>query len=240
MSKNNVNIVSNNLPTYILDQHACVILNMTDRLRLIRFPPSIIDMIREVIISNWPQGLNKEREEVDFYEFKLNGNPWWDPDDNAVSSRILMIHILSALYKHGWYILTATEIFKRFFDKDSLIFQFRIPQPETSFFAISFNDYDKLRLICVPHELIPLVQQTLGKTMIQQETWRDGGRVYQFKLHGQPWIGHGKEAIISQLKLLSLLDCLTKFGWKLYASIDISQGEDDKDTDSWFFRRDVQ
>ncbi|CAF0859540.1 unnamed protein product [Rotaria sp. Silwood1] len=235
MSKSNVNNISD-----ILEQHACVTLNMTDCLRLIRFPASIIDVIRQVIITNWPRGLNKERQDIDFYEFKLYGNPWWDPNDDAILSRILMIHILSALYKHGWYLLTSTQISKRLYDKDSLIFQLRVPQPETSFFAISFNDYDKLRLICVPHELIPLVQQTLGKAMIQREAWCDGGKVYQFKLHGNPWIGHKKEAIISRIKLLSLLDCFNTFGWKLYASIDISQGDEGRDTDSWVFRRDIQ
>ncbi len=77
-------------PAYTSYQHACVTLNMSDRLRLIRFPSKIIDIVREAITTSWPRGLNKEKQEVDFYEFKLYGNPWWGQADEAVSSRILM------------------------------------------------------------------------------------------------------------------------------------------------------
>jgi hypothetical protein len=139
-----------------------------------------------------------------------------------------------------------------------LIFQLGVIPSQTSFFAVSFNELDKLRLICGPHELIPAVQRTLGQANIQREEWRDNGLAYQFKLYdnffssfptlqfslyrrGNPWYSGGSEGINTRIKLLSLLDCLTTFGWKLYASIDISQGGcHDSDTDTWFFRRDVQ
>ncbi len=77
-------------PAYKSYHHTCVILNMSDRLRLIRFPLKIIDVIREAIIISWPRGLNKEKQDIDFYEFKLHGNPWWSQRTEAVSSRILM------------------------------------------------------------------------------------------------------------------------------------------------------
>ncbi len=49
-----------------------------------------------------------------------------------------------------------------------------------------------------------------------------------------------EEGIYSRIKLLSILDCLTAFGWKLYASIDMNKGQEGRDTDTWFFRRDIQ
>lgn len=58
-----------------------------------------------------------------------------------------------------------------------------VPPPPTAFFAISFNDYDKLRLIGVPSELIPSIQQTLGPANIQKEEWREGRAAYQIKLY---------------------------------------------------------
>jgi hypothetical protein len=64
-----------------------------------------------------------------------------------------------------------------------LIFQHGIIPPRTSFFAISFNEFDKLRLIGAPPELIPAVQQSLGLSDIQREEWLDEGIVYQFKLY---------------------------------------------------------
>ncbi len=77
-------------PAYTRYQHACVSLNTSDRLRLMRFPSTIIDLIRQAIVTHWPRGLHKEKHEGDVYEFKLNGTPWWGHGDEAVLSRILM------------------------------------------------------------------------------------------------------------------------------------------------------
>ena len=176
----------------------------------------------------------------------------------TISYLLFRIHVLSALYHHGWYLLTATDISKKPRDKDSLIFQLGVPPPQTSFFAISFNELDKLRLICAPHELNSAVQRTLGRANIQEEEWRDNGLAYQFKLYdkfviyfflsssfffcrgGFPWISGGSEGIHTRLQLLSLLDCFTTFGWKLYTSIDMSQGANHgSDADTWFFSREI-
>ncbi len=62
---------------------------------------------------------------------------------------------------------------------------------------------------------------------------------FNYLRRGNPWIGGREEGIDSRIKLLSLLDCLTRFGWKLYASIDMSKGHEGRDTDTWFFRRDI-
>ena len=77
-------------PAYTSYQHACVTLNMSDRLRLIRFPSKIVDIIRQAIIISWPKGINKEKYDSDFYEFKLYGNPWWGQAEESVLSRVLM------------------------------------------------------------------------------------------------------------------------------------------------------
>lgn len=95
---------------------------------------------------------------------------------------LFRIHVLSALHNHGWYLLTSTDVSKKQLDKDTLIFLLGIPPPQTAFFAVSFNDHDKLRLIGIPADLIPAVQRTLGPANIQKEEWRDGGAAYQFKL----------------------------------------------------------
>ncbi len=92
-------------------------------------------------------------------------------------------HILSALYNHGWYLLTSTDISKKQLDKDALFFQHGVVPPQTSFFAISFNEFNKLRLIGVPPELIPAIQQSLDPFDIQREEWLDEGIAYQFKLY---------------------------------------------------------
>ncbi|CAF0781579.1 unnamed protein product [Rotaria sp. Silwood1] len=224
-------------PAYSLHQHACLTLNWTDRLRLIRFPTNIISVIRQAIQTSWYPGLQKEKEYAGAYEFKLNGNPWHGQGSEAVEARAMMMAVLSALHHQGWYLLMSTDVSKKKSDKDSLIFQLGIPPPSTSFFAVSLNEWDKLRLIGAPNELIRAAQQTIGKDEIQREEWIYSETAYQFKLIGYPWEADGDEAVTSRIKLLALLDCFTSFGWQLHASIDMSIGHEGRDTDTWFFRR---
>ncbi|UJR08572.1 hypothetical protein I4U23_012831 [Adineta vaga] len=226
-------------PTYSRHQHACIMLSSSDKLRLLRFPSTIIDVLRQAIMNGWSKGIQRERTYENTYEFKLHGNPWWGQGNEAVPSRMLMTHILAALYNYGWYLLASADISKSKYDKDSLIFQLGVCPTPTLFFSVSFNEYDKLRLICAPPELIPAVQQALGRGYIQREGWRDRGAAYQFKLRGTPWLSSSTEGIHCRMKLLALLDCFTAFGWKLYASVDISEGYKGQDTDSWFLRREL-
>jgi hypothetical protein len=77
-------------PSYALHQHACLTLNRTDRIRLIRFPPAIIDVIRHAIQVSWRRGLQDEKSYAGAYEFKLASNPWMGQGCEAVESRFLM------------------------------------------------------------------------------------------------------------------------------------------------------
>jgi hypothetical protein len=77
-------------PSYALHQHACLTLNWTDRIRLIRFPPAIIDAVRQAIRVSWRRGLQNERMYAGAYEFKLAGNPWYGQGCEAVESRVMM------------------------------------------------------------------------------------------------------------------------------------------------------
>lgn len=97
--------------------------------------------------------------------------------------KIFSSHVLSSLHNHGWFLLTSTDVSKKQLDKDTLIFILGVPPSRTSFFAVSFNDYDKLRLIEVPVELIEPVQQILGSDTIQKEDWKENGLYYQMKLY---------------------------------------------------------
>jgi hypothetical protein len=95
MSKGEFNTASTGItsgfpPAYLRHQHACLTLNRTDRLRLIRFPASIIDIVRQTILSSWPRGLKNEKPYAGSYEFKLNGNPWWGHAIESVESCTMM------------------------------------------------------------------------------------------------------------------------------------------------------
>ena len=60
-------------------------------MRMIKFPPNIVVAVKEVIETNWPRGLQGERE-IAFgaYEFQLKGNPWTGQGDESIPARILM------------------------------------------------------------------------------------------------------------------------------------------------------
>jgi hypothetical protein len=95
MSKSELNndgtvVPSDFPPVYSAHQHACLTLNMTDRLRLLRFPPAIIDVVRQAIMTSWRRGLQKEKQYAGAHEFKFSGNPWFGQGPESVESRIMM------------------------------------------------------------------------------------------------------------------------------------------------------
>ncbi|CAF4438706.1 unnamed protein product, partial [Adineta steineri] len=73
----NAGVVNGFPPAYSRHQHACLTLNMTDRLRLIQFPTTIIDIIRQTILTSWRQGIQKEKNYAGAYEFNFKGMPWY-------------------------------------------------------------------------------------------------------------------------------------------------------------------
>lgn len=91
--------------------------------------------------------------------------------------------VLSVLHHQGWYLLASTDVSRKQADKDTLIFQLGVPPPATSFFSVSFNERDKLRLIGAPSELISAVQQTIDRREIQREERIYSQTAYQFKLY---------------------------------------------------------
>lgn len=91
--------------------------------------------------------------------------------------------ILSALYHNGWHLLTASSIVRGHGGKDTLIFQPGVSATETSFFAVSFNEGDKLRLIGAPSELIAAARQAIRPSIVQREEWILSNTAYQFKLY---------------------------------------------------------
>ncbi|KZV92012.1 hypothetical protein EXIGLDRAFT_718798 [Exidia glandulosa HHB12029] len=227
----------------IRNQYACLTLNMSDLLRCISFPDATIGLIRETINNSWPRGIQGERDYYGAHEFKLKGNPWYGQVAEAVPSRQLMCALLSALYHAGWQLVASTDVTKKSYDKDSLFFRSAtIPSPCT-FFAASFNEGDKLRLINAPPNVINAVKQILGGA-IQREEWKVPNVAYQFKMHGYPWYANGSDTVTTRVLLLNILDALAAYGWELHATVDMSTGSGGsesrsagQDTDSWFLKK---
>ena len=94
------------------------------------------------------------------------------------------MHVLSALYSHGWHLVTSNDFCRLVEDRHSFIFRLDVRPPATSFFAVSRSDLDKLLLICVPPEITQAVRNILGHSNIQREKWLYNQQTcYQLKMY---------------------------------------------------------
>lgn len=87
-------------------QHVGLSIVGTDRIRLSRCSPEIIDIVRQTIQANWSRGVQKEKKPGHSCEFKLKGNPWRDIGVESVQSRILMF-----VFYHIFFISLTDVIF---------------------------------------------------------------------------------------------------------------------------------
>jgi len=212
---------------------ACVTMNEDDLLRFIQFSKEEIEGIRSVIATSWSNGIQNERDYHGSWEFKLRGYPWQAQGSEAVSSRLLICRVLGHLYERGWMLVSSVDVSKKAGDKDTLMFRRHGPAPPLEFFAVSFNENDKLRLIGAPAEVLPAVRQMLGRA-VQSETPKDGSM--QFKLQGDPWISEGSETITTRALVMNILQTIELHGFRMYATVNQSSKETEE-MDTWYVCR---
>jgi hypothetical protein len=64
-----------------------------------------------------------------------------------------MIHFLHCMATQGWHLAASTDLSKKSWDKDTLFFRAG-PPVQRMFFSVSFNEYDKIRIIDPPNDAI--------------------------------------------------------------------------------------
>ncbi|KAG0251408.1 hypothetical protein BG011_007626 [Mortierella polycephala] len=223
-------------------QICCITLNETDKLRLIGTPPELIPLLRDAIKTSWG-AIQRERNYNGSFEFKMLGNPWYGQGADSVKSRRLIVSVLKTMVQHGWELIQAADVSKKNTDKDSLFFEYieqsteMVDTGEIDMFAVSFNRYDRLRIIDGPARIIPTVREAI------QQQWRSGiqeEQIYfsamEFKLHGYPFFADGQEAVMSRMMLSQILANVKAQGYRLYTSVDISIGHEGADAETWVFR----
>ncbi|KAF9286880.1 hypothetical protein BGZ88_008846 [Linnemannia elongata] len=229
----------------VLPRVCCITLNETDKIRLLGVPPVLVDPIRNAISSSWGH-IQSEQTYFGAHEFKLLGTPWRGQGTDSITSRTLIVSVLRTMAVNGWNMIQAADVSKKEHGKDALFFETIDPSlgavmpDEVDMFAMSFNSSDKLRIIGnVPTSIIAAVKQaiqTQWPSGIQQEGTHL--RAHEIKLRGNPWRPHGAETVYSRMFLSQLLANIRAQGFKLYTSVDISHGDDEKrETESWIFRR---
>ncbi len=224
---------------------ASVSLHTTDRIRFLQFSPEEIAKIRATIQYFWPRGIQTERPYSVSYEFKLRGTPWYGsgtgPD--AVPAQILMREVFSRLYSMGWIMTASTDISRKGYDKDTLVFRKQpVPPPAATWIAVSFKQSDKMRFLGAPPDLIAAMSQML-KSMrrLQSEAVKTTADNYhEFKLLGNPWYASGEDTMATRQLILKLVETLEMQGWSLYACIDQNSGPHNSnnsstsETDVWY------
>ncbi|KIR55829.1 hypothetical protein I315_01711 [Cryptococcus gattii Ru294] len=100
-----------------------------------------------------------------------------------------------------------------------------------SFGCIHLARSDRIRLIGLPSVVYDDVEQAIlrvwvpglqGKFPMYQS--------FEWKLSGYPWTGQGAEAVQARRLLCHVLHALSKHGWYLHMSVDLSKKQFDKDT----------
>lgn len=214
---------------------ASISLHQTDRIRFLQFPSETLTAIRSVVASSWKFGIQEERQYAGSHEIKLKGNPWSGSSSTyAVPSHILMRNLLAYLYSIGWVIHQTVDLSKKLYDKDTIVLRKQpMPPSQSLWFSISFNRSDRLRLIGADENIIVAFQDLLkGLGLHQSEEGMTDA--YEFKLVGYPWMPAREETMKMRLLILTMLETLERQGWSLYASVDQSNGNEERsETDSW-------
>ena len=162
---------------------------------------------------------------------------------DAVPAQILMREIFSRLYSLGWIMTASTDISRKGYDKDTLIFRKQlVPPPAATWAAISFKQGDKLRFLGAPQDLISSMSQLFRSTgMLQSENAKTTAANYhEFKLIGTPWYASGQDTMATRLLILQMVETMEANGWSLYASIDQNSGASNSsnssysETDVWY------
>ncbi|PGH15221.1 hypothetical protein AJ79_02586 [Helicocarpus griseus UAMH5409] len=216
---------------------ASVSLHMNDRVRLLGFSSTDVAQIHGILDQYWPKGVASTREYGASDEFRLNGSPWnpstWFEDEKTAARR-LMCGLLKGLYDLGWVLKAPVDVLKKDGNKDTLLFRLQQPPPPPcNWMCISFNKSDLLQLIGAPRAVCEAMSNILEDKIQRTQVLESS---FEIKFLGYPWKAGGTDTVETRLILLKILDCLERFGFSLYGSLnqDTKQGEHVENTDTWF------
>ncbi|WOO77056.1 uncharacterized protein LOC62_01G000655 [Vanrija pseudolonga] len=222
---------------------AAMLLSSTDKIRLLNFPEHMSTVLSEIVTRAWPQGIQQQYfldghgGNTRAFEIKCRGNPWYGQGKEAIPSRRFMIHLLFGMSSNGWHLDSTADMSKKQWDKDTLIFRSG-PPVQRSIFSITFNEYDKVRIIDPPNEAIKAafvqVVHNSWPYGIQETREKERGAT-QVKLKGNPWItSQGQQVSAARILALNLISTMDAYGYEL-RTIDMSatMNDDIGDMDTW-------
>ncbi|KAI6364099.1 hypothetical protein MCOR31_007583 [Pyricularia oryzae] len=214
-------------------QFACVTLNMFDRIRLINFSPDEVNAVRDVVTRVWPEGIKDVRPYGGATEIKCRGWPFssgqFNGDDN---SRRMILRIVNVLFDMGWVLQTTLDMSNKEYDKDALFFRRQSPPPPPcDWIIMSFDTYSKTKVIGdLPPELASGLMQVFQATGNLKRHEFAGDRL-KIHLHGYPWAADGQATVATRMTIIRVLECMEAFGFSVYTSLDMTCGQEGRETD---------
>ncbi|KAB8215047.1 hypothetical protein BDV33DRAFT_181491 [Aspergillus novoparasiticus] len=215
---------------YTRSKYGLISFSGYDRVRLMRFPESIVALVSETLQKHWPKGIQKVKAYYESTEFKLRGNPFeHGDDDEKVALRNAILGLLDALAREGWGVHPAAGglgrigNYKSLGQKDSLIFKRQAPQ-QLSWMCISFDSDDLMHLINAPSELALSLVAVFGDRIKNCNQDLVTG-AFEVKFQRKLWSKYSEEgAVMSRVAILDVLQCLEGQGFTLCSSLDIDYG----------------
>jgi len=223
------------VPTF-QSKFASLSLHQHDKIRLLDFPDEAVEVIKQVVQTGWPYGLQDSRTVHNSLELKLKGLPWLGPGSDSMHARRFMRKLFEALFDAGWILSLSTDVSKKTKDKDTLIFRYQNPPPKPrDWICVAFSKKDRLRVMDAPAELLDAIYEGI-QDQIQEKESHPMSDVWEVKLKGWPWYsGRGDDIMNARRLLLRLFALLESHGFTVYASVDQKADLDSEksETDTW-------
>ena len=226
---------------------AMISMNSTDYLRVLNLGTEEVGMIRSTIRSYWPRGVQAEGAKAGYYEFKLNGTPWWADGTDAVASRLMMSHLFEAMKAVGWEVHAALDVSRKLNDKSVIVLRSCTPSQDKHM-CISFNEANKVHILNSTEMVRPL-RDTLAHWHAGIQKEQNYGGAHEFRMNRYPWSG-SHDISCGVVLATDILRTMHRHGWKLLCGADTSAKTITErnhqnntsttysvDVDAWFFAK---
>lgn len=215
---------------------ACVTLNMLDRIRLIDFPVSDVLAIQELVKTNWAPGVKAVENYGDARQIRMHGSPWSASYNGNDDARVLILRILERLYDLGWVMQASIDLVRKDVDKDTLVMRRQTPPPPPcDWLCVSFDTIDRLKIVGgPPRDLSDAIIELFRGRLRSEEVTPERLKI---KFSSAVWVPQGEDTVTTRRLLLQLIQKLEEFGFTIYASLDMSNGREGRETDVMIVQR---
>ncbi len=152
--------------------------------------------------------------------------------DDATLGKVFATRVFEEMYGLGYDFVCSADLTQTWDHSAWFFAQSRQPERiKKRFLCVAPGGYDKLVVVQGDDYLISVLQGAITQAW-EHGIWSEGsrntkyGKVYEFKLYGNPWIEKGEQSAMCRRMLLNIIGCLGQLHWKLLASTNLKGGTD--------------